>query len=327
MLSFLINSAPPPQVFRFVLARNNVRSQPLCLNVIHVSQSRHVGYANNEYCASVMGLNKIIRGLLDGLRMRIRKLTYYNEYRDAMMRLERRSELEDLGSIMGSIEHDIKTPLASMSVIISRTRHEFQSNSKIQIAMDKLEYERNRIGAIVRTVTHLRGDAEYFERWMEKVNVLEVVHRSIRSLKATTDTSAIYFKIDGRDIYIKAHPLTLEQAFVNLLKIGVESVLDTEHGHGGIVLTVRPNSETRRRVSIEIVDNGRGLSPERLSEVRAQLGAGKQSRNIKEMTLLIAKKIIDIHRGDLSIESAQGDGAKVLLTFPTWEASLSEQDH
>lgn len=269
-----------------------------------------------------MRLNKIARRLLSGLRRHIRKLTYYDEYRDAMMRLERRSELEELGSIVGAIGHDISTPLASMGAVILRTRHRFQSNDDIQIAMNKLEDERQRIGEVIRMVTYVRGDAKYFEGAMGKVSVLEVLHRSIKSLKATTDTSAIYFKVDGRDIFIKAYRPMLEQAFINLLKNAVESIKNSERQHGLIVATVRPDPQTRRRVRIEIVDNGRGISPEKLSESRALPDTGKQIKNIKGLGLSIVRRIIDIHRGDLSFESEQGGGAKALLTFPTWGGLL-----
>jgi signal transduction histidine kinase len=269
----------------------------------------------------------LIRGLLNGLRMRMRKLTYDDEYRDAMMRLEQRSELEELGSIVGSIVHEISTPLASMGTIIHQTQLRFKSNSEIQKAMDKLEYERKRIGEALRTVTYLRGDAEYFERAMEKVSVLEVIHHSIKSLKATADISAIHLKVNGRDIFIKAYRPMLERAFINILKNAVESIRNAERQHGLIVVTVRPDPQTRRQVRVEIADNGHGFFPEKFSEGRALPNTGKQLQKIKGVGLFMVKRIIDIHRGDLSIASAQGGGAKVFLTFPTWEVSLSEQDH
>jgi signal transduction histidine kinase len=83
-------------------------------------------------------------------------------------------------------------------------------------------------------------------------------------------------------------------------------------GKGTITLTVRPGS--RDWTSLELRDNGGGMSPEILDRAAEPFFSTKEGH--RGLGLTIARGIWRRHRGSLVIESQPGEGTTVRLTVP-----------
>lgn len=107
------------------------------------------------------------------------------------------------------------------------------------------------------------------------------------------------------------------QALTNILTNAYEAFLGRggKLDNGRIVLSAR---QADGYATIEIRDNGCGLSSEELASLRAFL-PGRKNMNKKRSTgygLLIAKKNIEAHDGTLTVESSLDKGTAVTVTLP-----------
>jgi signal transduction histidine kinase len=231
--------------------------------------------------------------------------------------LERRSVLEEIGALSASIEHDIKTPLATMRLVIRNMETKFQHNSDIMIHLAKLETHRSRIAAIIRTISISRADADFYERYMLKTNLREVIHRCIKTVKDEVNTKNIFFSQDVQFIhFVYAYPSLLQHAIANVLKNAIEAIYEAKRERGIIHIMSKLDSESNNLLTIEVRDNGCGIPDEDINRLTSLFATKAGIRPNSGFGLFIANKIMEIHKGRLEIKSKIGEGSVVSLTLP-----------
>jgi PAS domain S-box-containing protein len=94
----------------------------------------------------------------------------------------------------------------------------------------------------------------------------------------------------------------------------VQECLTNVHRHSGSKVAAIRLKRTDQTVFLEIEDNGRGISPERLAEIQSH-GAGVGVRGMRERVLQCG--------GDMKIES-EGWGTKISISFPFAQSSAVE---
>ena len=100
----------------------------------------------------------------------------------------------------------------------------------------------------------------------------------------------------------------LTQAFFNLLKNAYQSL----PGSGGVV---RIESRfTEFEIVVEVQDNGSGISPEIMGSLFEPFRSGRKSGT--GLGLLIVRRIVRGHGGEIEVESEEGEGTTVRLYFP-----------
>jgi two-component system, OmpR family, sensor kinase len=86
---------------------------------------------------------------------------------------------------------------------------------------------------------------------------------------------------------------------------------------GEIIVTVR---RTDTGLSVGVSDNGSGIPPERLARLfdTGPTGRGEADRDAEGagLGLVIARKIVTLHGGELTVESAVGIGTRFAFTLP-----------
>jgi PAS domain S-box-containing protein len=94
----------------------------------------------------------------------------------------------------------------------------------------------------------------------------------------------------------------------------VQESLTNIHRHSGSKIAVIRIDRQAESVSLEVRDEGKGITPERLNEIQSQ-GSGVGIRGIRERVRQFG--------GDMNIES-NGSGTTVLATFPATKRASSE---
>jgi signal transduction histidine kinase len=106
---------------------------------------------------------------------------------------------------------------------------------------------------------------------------------------------------------IKMDPERLTQAFINIMKNGMQAM-----GQGGI-LRIETKS-LREGVEVIISDSGSGIPPEQMEKIFNYYYTTKEKG--VGLGLPIAHRIIEAHEGQLKIESRVGSGTKVTVLLP-----------
>ena len=106
---------------------------------------------------------------------------------------------------------------------------------------------------------------------------------------------------------IKMDPERLTQAFINIMKNGMQAM-----EQGG---TLRIETKSLREgVEVIISDSGSGIPPEQMEKIFNYYYTTKEKG--VGLGLPIAHRIIEAHGGQLKIESRVGSGTKVTVTLP-----------
>jgi signal transduction histidine kinase len=107
---------------------------------------------------------------------------------------------------------------------------------------------------------------------------------------------------------INADPGMLTQAVLNLALNACQAM-----PNGG-TLKLSCHSAPRRRVQIEVVDTGVGIPPENLSKVFDLYFTTKETGT--GIGLSMVYRIVQLHDGDVEVESTPGRGTRFRLVFP-----------
>jgi two-component system OmpR family sensor kinase len=117
------------------------------------------------------------------------------------------------------------------------------------------------------------------------------------------------------DLIVEADQKRVRQCLENILANAVKHSPDEA---SVTVLMRRARQESGDVACIEIVDEGPGIAPELLPHIFERFVAGDRRKSGLGLGLYLAKRIATLHRGDLTVESKPGSGARFTLTLPCY---------
>jgi len=240
--------------------------------------------------------------------------------RDAHVAALRQHAVEEdhivrMGLLASGAAHELGTPLASMSVILSdwRRMKPLTSNPELVEDLAEMEASLRRCKTIVTGILVSAGEARGEGSSATTVNrfFTEVVNewRTARSATSLSFTNAF-----GKDLAI-ASDSALMQVIFNVLDNAVEA------SHDGIEMRVEREAET---LVIRISDRGPGFSDEML----AQLGKPYQSSKGRPgggLGLFLVFNIIRKLGGTVAARNRPQGGATVTLTLPLSALAIGDQ--
>jgi signal transduction histidine kinase len=141
----------------------------------------------------------------------------------------------------------------------------------------------------------------------ERTDVTELANDIVEAIVPRT------FTVDINHLpVINTERLKLEQVFTNLVSNAVKY---TPHENGHIIIGCK---ELENEYQFSVKDNGAGIDPEYHSRI-FELFQTLREKDEKESTgigLAIIKKILDDQHGTIYVNSAPGQGAEFVFTWP-----------
>jgi two-component system sporulation sensor kinase A len=116
---------------------------------------------------------------------------------------------------------------------------------------------------------------------------------------------------DIPEVSLKADTTQLQQLLYNLFRNAADATADCSARQVRAAIEILAES-SRFRVTIE--DTGSGFDPDSLTKAFRQQFTTKESGH--GIGLMVCRRIIDKHGGELEIESAPGKGTRIAITFP-----------
>jgi two-component system, NtrC family, nitrogen regulation sensor histidine kinase NtrY len=111
------------------------------------------------------------------------------------------------------------------------------------------------------------------------------------------------------DLSFEADSNLVEQVLINLLVNAIEAIKDKETPR--IVLSAIPTHNNR--VVIRVADNGSGMSMELLDKIFIPFFTTK--KNGSGIGLSLCKQIMMLHKGNIQVQSVEGEGTAFILNF------------
>jgi two-component system, sporulation sensor kinase E len=219
--------------------------------------------------------------------------------------------LNALRLLAAGVAHEIGNPLNSLHIHLQLMERSVQKlhdgeKSELEQSIDVARSEVNRLDSIV---TQFLKAIRPSRPQLRPENVNTIVEEAVRFFAP---------ELQDRDIVVEQElrsdlPLLqldrdqMKQAFYNVIKNSVEAM----HRHG--TLRIRTDLADTH-VIVRFVDTGGGMSAENLSRVFEPYFTTKPTGS--GLGLLIVRRIVREHGGELSIESSQGEGLTLTIRLP-----------
>ena len=210
--------------------------------------------------------------------------------------------LADLGQISAGIAHEFRNSLATMLGYLRLARREDLAERPLA-QIEKAEKEGAMLSA---AVDGLLAFARPMRLAHEPVSLGEMIEPMAAELAAGTGIPVVY---EGGDATIEGDAALLRRAFENLLRNAIESVQEKGSGQVNIRIAHDPHPQ------VEIRDSGVGIDPADVP--RLLLPFQSQKASGYGLGLPLARKIVMLHGGTLTLRGTPGEGATVVADFLT----------
>ena len=228
----------------------------------------------------------------------------------ANKKLVQAEKLASIGRISASIAHEIRNPLTSANLNIQKVQ---QSENLDEVQKEHLDLSREGIVQIEKFIKELLNFTRVSELNKGRFSVQEIVGESIKMISDSLEGKNIklseYYEKDLP--WLNADGDKLRQVILNLLGNARDAV--REGGEIGIFAYLS-KEEGRKRVIIEVIDNGCGI-PEMDRENIFEPFFTNKSSGIG-LGLANAKKIVEQHQGSIRVKESEQQGACFEITLP-----------
>ncbi|MFA7335272.1 MAG: PAS domain-containing sensor histidine kinase [Candidatus Obscuribacterales bacterium] len=221
------------------------------------------------------------------------------------------------------VSHEIRTPLSSIQMTHSLLAQEL-GDSLDDFMKDSLHAAQgnvNRLMALVNNLLDLdKLESGFIDFIAEPISLGDLVEMSIGAIASLFQQKSITVQRElDPALMIYADKERLVQVLINLLanaikysppksKILVEALLDRDF------------------VRIAITDTGRGIPANKLNTVFERFGqveaADQKVHKGTGLGLAIAKAIVEMHKGEMGVESVEGKGSTFWFTVPASEQAF-----
>lgn len=232
--------------------------------------------------------------------------------------LARASQLKD--EFLSLISHELRTPLTvilSQSELLKERLYGGLTDTQRQ-AIESIEQNGQRLLTLINDMLDFSTITQgSFQMTTVPVDIETVCRDCLNSIRPLAESAnlSVSERYDGDFGYVQADEHLLKQAIMQLLNNAVKFT-DTS---GAIGLELHGDM-ARQQVQLAVWDTGIGIAPEKISHLfqpfvqldsgltREYLGAG--------FGLALAAHIVNLHAGQIDVESAEGHGSRFTITLP-----------
>ena len=235
-------------------------------------------------------------------------------------KVHRIESLASLTTLAAGVAHEIKNPLASISIhiqlvhkMLEKAREE---NPLVESALPfgKLNAHFNIVTEEIERLNHIVVDFLFAVRPMDLVmrkrdiNVLLAGVFKIFELELQEHDIECRLELGNNLPLFDFDERYMKEAFLNLIKNAIEAI-----GKGGGIITIR-TTRTDADIIISVSDTGSGISAENQSKIFEPYWTTKDTGTGLGLTLVF--KIIREHRAEITLRSKLGEGSTFLIAFP-----------
>ncbi|WP_142337331.1 envelope stress sensor histidine kinase HitS [Bacillus sp. AFS059628] len=218
---------------------------------------------------------------------------------------------------VSNVSHEIQSPLTSIKGFARALQDDNLSEEKRNHYLTIIETETTRLSKLSQNLLKLTllESEEYIPE--------RVTYRLDQQLKQVVLNSEplwaekeIELDLDLEKVHITADQESMSQVWINLIH---NSIKFTPSG-GTITIQLKEHETV---VEVRIRDSGIGISEEQKQHIFERFYKADSSRNRayggSGLGLAIVKKVLDLHHGEIKVESEEGKGTEFIVRMPNHE--------
>lgn len=224
--------------------------------------------------------------------------------RDKLIQSEK---LAAVGQLAAGIAHEIRNPLTSIKMIVQllgrRLKEDEAGRESVQAVLDEI----NRLEVIINGLLDLTRPMELV---LKSINVADVINDVLKFMESDIRHRKIELvkQVDETLPEAMLDADRVKQVFMNVILNSMQAMPEG----GELTINCYHDSESGA-VQVEISDTGIGMSQEVLARAFEPFFSARSDGT--GLGLANVKKIMELHGGNILIESEEGQGTKVIAKF------------
>ncbi len=249
--------------------------------------------------------------------------------REQQIKNEKQEELNQMKlQFFTNMSHELRTPLTLISGPLEKLLADGNLNSALKSEIENIQKSAETLTKRVDEIINFRkDDLGMLKIRTKKFDFRHFSNEVYLSFKSLAESRSIKYEfisnLNHSDLYFDADKM--EIILYNLLSNAFKFV-NREHGH----ISVEVGHYNEQEVFIKISDNGIGIAEayhdkvfERFFQVEDEFtNVGKGGG----IGLALTKRLVDLHYGDIFVESRAGHGATFTVVLKTGKSHLSKEE-
>lgn len=212
-----------------------------------------------------------------------------------------------------NVSHELKTPLTSISGYAEMIENGMARDEDVHIFAERIRRESNRMLALVSDIITLSElDEQQILTHAETVDLYELAAETVETLKSAAMVRGVTVRLLGGPTPVFGVRTLLSELIYNLL----ENAIRYNRDNGTV--TIRTSE---RQLSVR--DTGIGIPKHHIGRIFERFYRVDKSRSKATggtgLGLAIVKHISEEHHAEITLESAEGIGTEITVTFPPTE--------
>ncbi len=226
---------------------------------------------------------------------------------------------------VGHVAHELKTPLHVIGMYSEMLLSEEKPSDEIRIeAANVINDETERITSLIRNMLNItKIEMGSISLSRQRVKLLDLLKDAFDTVTRSTQDKTIEFKLDL--------PQDLSPVYIDkdLMRVAINNLLTNAIKYnkpgGRVVLGV---DETSEHIAVYVRDTGIGIDPKDQPSIfekffRSEDG-GVRDVGGHGLGLSLVKEVIELHHGEVRVQSVPGEGSEFTLTLRKTQALLRE---
>ena len=252
-------------------------------------------------------------------RGKLGRLPVVREVADSFNKMAAELENTELlrSDFINNFSHEFKTPIVSIAGFAKLLRKGDLSAQEQEEYLGIIEAEALRLSAMATNVLNLsRVETQTILTDVTEYNLSEQLRNCVLLLENKWSPKHLELLLDFHEQTIAANEELMKQVWVNLLDNAVKFTPD----YGVIEITVADDAE---HTSVSVINSGSEIPDASLGRIFQKFYQADESHSGEGngIGLAVVQKIIELHGGDVSVESAEGK-TTFTVTLPHAEVKL-----
>jgi two-component system, OmpR family, sensor histidine kinase SenX3 len=227
---------------------------------------------------------------------------------------------------VANISHELKTPVGALSILAETLAMQVHDDVGRRLA-ERMVMESQRVGRTIDDLLEL-ARIEFGRRMVnQSVDIERVAREAIARVLPFASTRGIHIRVANNMTWFRSivgDDRQLVSAIANLVENAVK------YSNEDSVVNVDV-SDTESQVAVRISDTGVGIAPEHADRIFERFyrvdDARSRDTGGSGLGLAIVRHVAMIHRGEVVVESAVGEGSTFIFVLPTTQRSGSSTVH
>ncbi|EDX87612.1 ATPase, histidine kinase-, DNA gyrase B-, and HSP90-like domain protein [Synechococcus sp. PCC 7335] len=265
---------------------------------------------------------------IDELMARVRSLIRLKHSLDEQSEMIRQRD-----DFVARLTHDLRTPLVAANRMLSLCLEDAFGTppDSVKEALSSIITNNENLLQMTNTLLQVyRHEAGHKKLICSAFSAYTLVNEVVKELKPLADEKGIDLSIKALSVdgevqgesasdsyWIEGDRIELRRLLTNLLGNAIKF---TDSGYVAVQLSINPKAEhvpSAEAVEIAIKDTGPGIEEEAQKRIFEWFYQGTHMKSGSGLGLHLSKRIAEMHKGTLKLESEVGQGSTFTLMLPT----------